>query len=212
MTAVKDDKALVEALLAGDEKAFTALVRQHHANMRRVARSFVRSDEVAREVVQETWAAVLKGLEGFRGEASLKTWIFRILTNKARRVAKREARTIAFSSLRSDTAEDTDADMADRFRPDGGWESRVHAWRLVDPESKSINRQGVSILAEALEHLPDAQRAVVTMRDVEGLSSEEICDILDITPVNQRVLLHRGRTRLRKALEEAESKMLTSAS
>lgn len=202
-----DDRSLVEALLAGDERAYTRLVRQHHANMRRVARSFVRNEEVAREVVQETWAAVLQGLDSFRGDSSLKTWIFRILTNKARRMAKREARTVAFSDLRNELSDESDADTADRFRPDGAWASPVHAWRLVDPESRSIDRQGVAILAKALDDLPDAQRAVVTMRDVEGLSGEEICEILDITPVNQRVLLHRGRTRLRRALESADRKV-----
>jgi RNA polymerase sigma-70 factor, ECF subfamily len=203
---VDDDRALVQALLGGDEAAFTSLVAQHHANMARVARSFVRNEEVARDVVQETWAAVLQGLPGFRGESSLKTWIFRILANKARRTARREARSVPFSDLRGDTGEESDAETADRFRPDGGWESSVHAWRSTDPESRSIDRQGVAILVKALDHLPDAQRAVVTMRDVEGLSSEEICEVLDITPANQRVLLHRGRSRLRRALEAAEAR------
>jgi len=197
-----DDRALVAAVQRGDEVALAQLVRAHDANMRRVARSFVRSDELARDVVQETWAAVLKGLSGYRGEAAPKTWIFRILANKARRLAQREARTVAFADLRTEVDDESDAELTDRVR--GPATSPVHGWRLTDPEAGSINRQGVEILSDALDSLPDAQRTVVTMRDVEGLPSEEICALLDITPGNMRVLLHRGRARLRKALEDAD--------
>jgi RNA polymerase sigma-70 factor (ECF subfamily) len=199
-----DDRALVAAVQRGDTGALAELVRAHDANMRRVARSFVRSDELARDVVQETWAAVLTGLAGFRGEAAPKTWIFRILANKARRLAQREARTVAFADLRTETGDENDAELTDRVRGPGAGPSPMHGWRLADPELGSIHRQGVEILNAALDSLPKAQRTVVTMRDVEGFPSEEICALLDITPGNMRVLLHRGRARLRKALEDAE--------
>ena len=201
----RKDADLVAALLAGDERAFVWLVRKHGRNMYRVARGLVRTDEVARDVVQDTWQAVLSGLRGFRGEAALKTWIFRILTNRARRTAKKEARSLPFSALAREDAEAGDAEPTDRFTADGRWSSPVQAWRSLDPEDDTARRQAVAYLADVLETLPDGQKTVVTMRDVEGLESKEVCEMLGISEGNQRVLLHRGRARLRHALEQHEA-------
>lgn len=192
-----DEEQLIAALRAGDERAFAALVDRYHASMVRVACTFVPSRAVAEEVAQDTWLGVLRGLGRFEGRSSLKTWIFRILVNRARTTGAREPR-----SVRLDTG-DGDRDAAagpDGFSPQGTWREPPVVWsdeiedRLAAPETAARIR-------EVVDELPESQRQVVTLRDVEGLSSSEVCDLLGISEGNQRVLLHRARTRVRSALE-----------
>jgi RNA polymerase sigma-70 factor, ECF subfamily len=206
--AARTERELVGALRRGDEGAYSWLVRKHWPNMLRVARGMVRSESVAMEVVQETWEAVFKEIARFREDSSLRRWMYSILVNRARRVGKREARVIPFSMLARGDARGRERDPGDEFTWYGRWKSAVHGWRLIDPQSEAINRQGLRIIASALERIPETQRVVVTLRDVEGLGSREVCELLGISEANQRVLLHRGRTRLRLALERAEAEMV----
>lgn len=208
--AARTEQDLLSALRDGDADAASWLVRRHWRGMLHVARGYLRNEELARDVVQETWEAVFKGLSAFRGEASLSGWMYRILINRARRVGRREARQVPFSDLAREDAEGGQRDPMDEFTWLGRWRSPVHGWRLLDPQREAINRQGLEIIAATLETLPETQQVVVTMRDVEGLGSREVCDLLGVSEANQRVLLHRGRTRLRRALEAAEGDLAAS--
>jgi RNA polymerase sigma-70 factor (ECF subfamily) len=199
--ATLSEGQLLDALRAGDERAFEHLVTRHHAAMLRVARHYVSCAAVAEEVVQETWLGVLNGIHGFRGGSSLKTWIFRILINRAMSRGKRDKRIVPFSSLAPDGQAD-EGFGADRFLPDGHWATPPRPFEA--PADRMALIEFRARLREALVHLPERQQIVVTLRDVEGLSSEEVCDLLRISAENQRVLLHRGRTRLRQALESYE--------
>ncbi len=195
MIAEEDD--LVDRLRAGDEEAFAEVVRAWSPAMLRVARGHVRSDATAQEVVQEAWLGVLRGLHLFEGRASLRTWVFRILLNTARRRGRGEA--VAMAELVGPTVD------PDRFRGPGdqypgGWrESAAPAWS--GPEPRVLTAELRAELARALTALPARQRAVVELRDVHGFPAPEVCELLDLTPENQRVLLHRGRARLRSILE-----------
>lgn len=186
------------ALRAGDERAFRALVAEYQSLMLRLARVHTPSDAVAEEVVQETWLAVLTGLDGFEGRASLRTWISQIVLNVARRRGGREARSLPFSSA-SELAVDPDW-----FMDSGPWEGH---WRAFpsdwsgQPEERMLGKEVRSVVDGELRELPAAQREVVTLRDVEGWPADEVCRLLDISAANQRVLLHRGRSRVRAALE-----------
>ena len=198
-----DDAAVVAALRRGDEAAFTDLVTAYSASLLRLAQDFVRTRSVAEEVVQETWLAVLNGIDRFEGRSSLKTWLFRILVNKAKTRGVREARTVPFSALAVEG--DERAVPEERFRgPDdlwpGHWASPPRALDTV-PEQRLLAREARERIAEALETLPDSQRVVVTLRDVAGWDSDEVCEALGLSEGNQRVLLHRGRAKLRAALE-----------
>lgn len=196
-----DDESVLAALRSGDEAAFTSLVRDHHASMVRVARAYVASRDVAEEVVQEAWLGVLRGMDRFEGRSSLRTWIFQILTNTAKTRGQRDRRTVPFSAL--GTAEDDDSPDADLFVP-AGQEWAGH-WAVLPapwPEDQLVGRETQERLRAAIETLPANQQAVITLRDVEGLSSAEVCNVLDLTETNQRVLLHRARTRVRRALAE----------
>jgi RNA polymerase sigma-70 factor, ECF subfamily len=194
----------LDALRAGDEAAFMALVRRHHAAMVRVAQIYVGNRSVAEEVAQETWVAVLNGLDRFEGRSSLKTWLFRILTNQAKTRAVREGRTIPLSALRTPENVPEPALEAERFRPPedprwpGHWASKPQEW----PEAQLLAAETLGVVEAAIGALPPAQRAVVTLRDLEGWSPEEVCNALELTETNQRVLLHRARSKVRKALEE----------
>jgi RNA polymerase sigma-70 factor, ECF subfamily len=188
---------LVRALAAGDERAFDELVGRYHRSLVRLARNYVRSEAVAEEVAQDAWCAVVTGIERFEGRSSLKTWLFSIVVNKARTRGERERRTMPFSAVAA--PDDDGAPIEDRFGPDGTWSAPPRAWD--DPERRAISLELRDELREALTELPERQRLVVTLRDVEGLGSDEVCSLLDLTPGNERVLLHRGRTRLREALE-----------
>jgi RNA polymerase sigma-70 factor (ECF subfamily) len=198
------ERDLLEQLLAGDEAAFESLVARHHGPMLRVARIFLSKPDVAEEVVQETWLVVLRGLAGFEGRSSLKTWIFRILANRARTRAARDARVVPFAELASTEDDDgVEAVLERRFTADGRWQDPPLDWQVHSPEALVLRREAMDHLGHALEQLPPAQRTVVTLRDVEGWTALEVCAALQITEANQRVLLHRARTRLRRALEEA---------
>jgi RNA polymerase sigma-70 factor (ECF subfamily) len=198
------DAQLVEALRAGDDEAFRELVVAWHAPLLRVAQIFVPSRAVAEEVVQETWLRVLGALDRFEGRSSLKTWVFRILANTAKTRAQREGRVIPFSSLQDPGRVPEAAVDADRFLPDdhaqhpGAWSSPPREL----PEERLLAAETRSRIAAAIDALPANQRAVIVLRDVQGWSSDEVCNALDITAVNQRVLLHRARARVRNALED----------
>jgi RNA polymerase sigma-70 factor (ECF subfamily) len=195
------DESAVARLRAGDEEAFRELLARHHDALLRFARTFVRNPATAEEVVQETWLAVLKGLDTFEGRSSLKSWIYAILANRARTRAVRDGRTVLFSEASPGTDPDEPAVDPSRFNAAGYWDQPPRPWDDLTPERLAASTQIRSRLMAALEELPDAQRAVVVLRDVEGCSAEEACNIMDISETNQRVLLHRGRSRLRRLLE-----------
>ena len=198
------DARVVDALRRRDEAAFERLLREHHAALLRVARIYVPSAAVAEEVVQETWLAVLNGIDRFEGRSSLKTWLFRILTNIAKTRAQREGRTLPFSALQRPDAVPEPAVEPERFldaehpRWPGHWASKPTAW----PEERLLDAETRATIERAIEALPPAQRAAISLRDVEGWSSEEVCNALGVSETNQRVLLHRARSKVRRALEE----------
>jgi RNA polymerase sigma-70 factor (ECF subfamily) len=191
------------ALRSRDEAAFLALVRRHNASMVRVAQIYVGNRTIAEEVAQEAWLGALKGVDRFEGRSSVKTWLFRIVTNIAKTRAVREGRTIPFSALRNPEHVQEPAVEPERFRPHddprwpGHWAAKPQEW----PEERLLASETLDVVAAAIEGLPASQRAVVTLRDVEGWSSEEVCNALELSETNQRVLLHRGRAKVRKALE-----------
>jgi RNA polymerase sigma-70 factor, ECF subfamily len=196
---------LLEALRAGNERAFRQLVEEYHASMLRLALGLVRNRAVAEEVVQETWLGVLNGLDRFEGRSSLKTWVFRILTNRAKTRAQREGRTVPFSAL-LELGDDGPSVEPERFLgPDhrwaGHWAANPGRWETA-PEPHLLAGETRALIDKAIAELPPAQRTVITLRDVEGFSSEEVCNVLDISETNQRVLLHRARSKVRAALEE----------
>jgi RNA polymerase sigma-70 factor (ECF subfamily) len=197
------DASLLDRLLAGDEAAFSELVRTHHAAMVRVAAAYVPTRAVAEEVVQDAWIAVLRGLEGFERRSSLKTWIFRIVANRARTRAQRERSTVPISSLGE--AATTPTVDPDRFLPPGhewagGWASPPASWEGI-PEQRLLSAETLAQVRESIERLSPNQRTVITLRDVEGWSAAEVRAVLEIGEVNQRVLLHRARARVRGDLE-----------
>lgn len=194
--------ALVERLRARDERAFTELIERYHGPLLRLAQVFVGSRGVAEEVVQETWVGVLDGLAKYEGRSSLKTWIFRILTNRAKTRGVREKRTMPFSALGDGDGDQEPAVEAARFRQNGMWGVAPRRWEDDTPERLASNQQALAHLEVAIGALPANQRAVVTLRDIDGLDADETCNILGISETNQRVLLHRARSTLRAALEE----------
>ena len=199
------DAAVVAALRSGDEKAFAELVDRYGPAMLRLARGFVRTQAVAEDVVQEAWLGVLKGLDRFEERSSLKTWIFRIVSNVAKTRGEREGRSVPFSSLGGDDDQDGQTVDPDRFFPPGNasagaWAAPPHPWEDV-PEDRLLSRETEQAVAAAIETLPNSQRTVITLRDVDGWSSDEVCNVLGITETNQRVLLHRARAKVRAALE-----------
>lgn len=193
------DRELVARLLARDEAAFLELVDRHHAGLLRVAMTMVKTRATAEEVVQETWRAFLEALSAFEQRSSLKTYLFRILSNQARTRAVRDQRMTTMSDLEDD---EQDSPLVDRFGTAGNWVAPPTAWAAETAEAIVSRKQAMETLQAALAELPERQRAVVQLRDVEGLSAEEVCELLGVTEVHQRVLLHRGRTRLRAALEK----------
>jgi RNA polymerase sigma-70 factor (ECF subfamily) len=193
---VDAERDLLERLRAGDEHAFEGVVRQHDGALRRVARTFVRTDAAADEVVQETWLGVIRGLAGFEGRSSLRTWIFRILVNTARTRAVRDARSLPFSALED---EGGPAVEPAAFGADGRWTS-APARLEGDPVSGLLGAELREHLLDAVDTLPAAQRSVIGLRDLVGLSAAEVCELLGISEGNQRVLLHRARARVRTAL------------
>ena len=201
----EDERALVAALRRGEETAFVELVARHGAALLRLARTFVRDRAVAEEVVQETWLAVLDGIDRFEGRSSLKTWIFQILSNRARTRAVRERRSAPFSSLAPDGEEEESAVDADRFRPEGHrwvghWAAAPADWSAL-PEERLLGRETLARVHAAIETLPPRQAEVLVLRDVEGWPPDEVCAALNISDGNQRILLHRARSKVRAALE-----------
>jgi RNA polymerase sigma-70 factor, ECF subfamily len=190
---VDEDEELVARLRAGDEDAFVRLVARHHASMLRLAGSFVSSAAVAEEVVQDTWLGVLRGIDGFAGRSSFKTWLLRILVNRARSTGVHERRSVAIGDA---------GPVVDRSRFDasGAWMSPPVHW-VEDSDERMLAQALSGHIHKTLDELPPRQREVVMLRDVDGLTSHEVCEVLEISDANQRVLLHRGRSHLRQALE-----------
>jgi RNA polymerase sigma-70 factor (ECF subfamily) len=204
--AVPSEELTLAQLRAGDEMAFRELVTRHNRAMKRVALTFVRSPSVAEEVVQETWLAVIQGLERFEGRSSLKTWIFRILVNRAQSRGVREQRTTPFSSLASPADEDGPTVDPDRFLPAGhaaaGYWSVTPSRFFELPEERILAEETSALVAAAIEKLPNRQQQVIRLRDVEGWEADEVCESLGLSAANQRVLLHRARAAVRAGLEE----------
>ena len=201
--AVSDEET-VAALRAGDERAFRDLFTRTYPMMKGVARAYVASDAVAEEIVQETWMAVVTGLDRFEGRSALATWIFSILTNQAKTHSAREKRAVPFSCVAPSDGEEPAVDP-DRFQKDdeawpGHWATPPRPWQK--PERRLLSLEARERLRAALAQLPDRQRVIVGLRDVEGHSADEVCDLLGLSSENQRVLLHRGRTRLRAVLDD----------
>jgi RNA polymerase sigma-70 factor (ECF subfamily) len=188
------DGELLIRLRSGDEQAFVSLVGRYHEPMLRLAASFVPSHAVAEEVVQDTWLAALRGLDGFEGRSSLKTWLFRILLNRARTTGTREQRSVPVADP------EPVVDPA-RFDGAGSWADPPEHW-IEAAEGRMEAGKLADRIRAWINELPGRQRDVVLLRDVEGMSSEDVCGVLAITEVNQRVLLHRGRSRLRRLLED----------
>lgn len=195
------DEALVEQLRAGDEAAFAGLIADYQGRLLRLARAFVKDQGTAEEVVQETWLGVLKGLRSFEGRSTLKTWIFRILINRAKTRGVREARSIPLSELGDSDGELGPTVDARRFRADGSWADPPRRWDNDTPEALLLRGETRRRLEQALEDLPARQRAVLVLRDIEGVSAAEVCNMLDVADTNQRVLLHRARAALHRTLE-----------
>jgi len=209
------EEELLAALRRGDENAFASLIEKHNAMLMRMAMIYVRDRSVAEDVVQETWIGFLESLTRFEGRASLKTWIFRILINSAKKRLRRDRRSIPFSSLSSEDFDPSEPTVdPERFLgpADSRW---PHHWRSTPPnwgdmpESRLVSGETIGIVQSAIESLAPAQREVITLRDIEGWTSDEVCNVLGITDTNQRVLLHRARSKVRRELEKylAEEKI-----
>ena len=199
-----EDHELVQRLREGDEAAFAELIDRYGATMLRVAQMYVRDRATAEEVVQETWLAVLKGIDRFEERSSLKTWLFRILTNRAKTRGERDGRMVPFSSLAGAIIEGEEPSVdPDRFLgPDsphpGAWAAPPVGW----PQDRLLESETLGVIEMAIDKLPEAQREVILLRDVDGWEPMEVSDVLGITDGNQRVLLHRARSKVRAALEE----------
>jgi RNA polymerase sigma-70 factor, ECF subfamily len=198
-----EDARLIAGLRAGDEAVFAELVGAYGPSMQRVARMYVRDAATAEEVVQETWLAVLNGIDRFEGRSSLKTWIFRILANRAKTRGERESRSVPFSALaaREAGADEPSVDP-DRFlgpgaAQPGAWAAPPRGW----PQERVVERETLELIQAAIEQLPETQREVIRLRDIEGWSAKEVAMALEISNGNQRVLLHRARSKVRAALE-----------
>jgi RNA polymerase sigma-70 factor (ECF subfamily) len=197
-----EDHELVQRLREGDESAFVELIDRYGATMLRVAQMYVRDRATAEEVVQETWLAVLNGIDRFEERSSLKTWLFRILTNRAKTRGQRDGRMVPFSALAGASDEPDPSVDPDRFfGPDsphpGAWAAPPVAW----PQEKLLESETLGVIEMAIDELPEAQRDVILLRDIDGWTPMEVSDALGITDGNQRVLLHRARSRVRAALE-----------
>ena len=203
-TVAASDEQTVAALRAGDERTFRELFARTYPMMKRVARGYVASDAVAEEIVQDTWLAIVSGIDRFEGRSALGTWIFSILTNQAKTHSARERRALPLSCVGPRDAEEPVVDP-DRFQKDdeawpGHWATPPRPWQK--PERRLLSLETREHLKDALAELPERQRLIVGLRDVDGHSAEEVCDLLGLSQENQRVLLHRGRSRLRAVLEE----------
>lgn len=208
MDGMLDETTLINLLRQRDEMAFTQLVEQYHASLVRLAVIYVHDETAAEEVAQETWLAVLHGLDRFEGRSSLKTWIFTILTNKAKTRGQRESRTLPFTDL-EEVNPGNPTVPSDRFNDPSAanWPNHWAAgaapvsWDGI-PEDLLLSQETLDVIRNVIGQLPESQRLVVTLHDIEEISTQETCNILGISETNQRVLLHRARARLRQALED----------
>jgi RNA polymerase sigma-70 factor (ECF subfamily) len=202
--ALPADQLLAHRLRAGDESAFQQVLDAWSPSMLRLARSFVSTNASAEEVVQDAWFAVIRGIDGFEGRSSLKTWVFRILVNTAKKRGISESRTVPFGSL---LAEDEGPTVdPSRFRPggvpySGHWKADRAPQHWPEPEQAAERAEVMRVVGRVLAKLPDRSRIVLTLRDMEGYSSDEVCELLEISPGNQRVILHRARAAVRAELE-----------
>jgi RNA polymerase sigma-70 factor, ECF subfamily len=196
-----DDAVLAKALAARDGDAFGFLLDRYHAPLVRVAGQYVPSRAVAEEVVQETWLAVIQGIDRFEGRSTVKTWLFSILVNIARTRGVKEQRSIPFSAISTvdDNEPAVDPGRFRRFRKAGTWKQPPDPW--PGPEQQAVVREELDVVQAAIDALPGAQREVITLRDVIGCSAGEVCDVLGLSEGNQRVLLHRARSKVRGAVE-----------
>jgi len=198
----REDAELVAGLRAGDEAAFRALLQQYGPGLLRVAQMYVSSRAAAEDVVQEAWVGVLRGIDRFEGRSSLKTWLFRIVVNTAKTRGVRDARSVPFSSVEDEGGTvSPDRFFAESERFPGHWSVPPSSWAGI-PDERLVADETFAFVRRAIGRLPEAQRAVITLRDVDGFDADEVCNALDLTETNQRVLLHRARARVRAALEE----------
>jgi RNA polymerase sigma-70 factor (ECF subfamily) len=204
--ALTDEATTLERLRAGDEGAFTALIDAHHASLARLARTYVDDAALVEEIAQDTWIGFLESLPRSEGRASIKTWLFRILMNVLRSRLRKESRTVPFSALFDADAPDEPAVDPGRFerrwfsRRRGEWTSPPARWES-QPEEQALGAETRAAVQAAVAELPPSQREVITLRDIEGFGAEEVCNLLGISDTNQRVLLHRARSKVRRALE-----------
>lgn len=200
------DRELVARLRAGDERAFSELVEAWSPVMLHVARGYVADRQTAEDVVQDAWLGVLRGLDRFEGRSSLRSWTFSILINRARTRRSRDVRLVASAVLTGSDSDVTTVDPA-RFQGADGtypghWTSAGAPRPWEEPEGRAVGRELAAIIERAIDDLPERQRLVVQMRDLQGMSADEACAAMQLSPQNQRVLLHRGRAALRAALED----------
>ncbi len=206
-TAPAEELEFIAALRRGDESAFSRLVATHHSSLLRLARMYARSQAVSEEVVQETWLGVLKGLDKFECRCSLKTWIFRILVNRAKTRGEREGRMIPFSAVfdpqsgPGEPAVDPSQFNEDGTEWPGGWVSQPREWGKT-PEQSLLSQEFRALVQAAIDTLPPSQREVITLRDLQGWTAQEACNVLGVSETNQRVLLHRARSKVRQALDQ----------
>ncbi len=202
-----EELQLIQGLQRREEAAFLQVVERYHNSLLRLAQLYVTRREIAEEVVQETWLGVLKGIDRFEARSTLKTWLFRILLNRAKTRGQREARMIPFSAMFDPQSETEEPEVAlDSFLSDvhpeypGHWATPPTGWG-ADAEKQLLGKEMRAYIQKAIEGLPATQREVITLRDVEGWTSEEVCNALGVSETNQRVLLHRARTRVRRAID-----------
>jgi RNA polymerase sigma-70 factor, ECF subfamily len=200
-----DEALLIEQLRQGDQAAFTTLVDRYHTGMIRLAQAFVADRSTAEDVAQETWLGVLRGLPSFEGRSSLRTWLYRILINRAKTRGQRDSRVVPFSAQsQSESTSDDNNEVASMLfstqEPDAQhWISSPQSWQDL-PEQRMLSLEVRTFIEQAIATLPESQRAVISLRDLEGWSSVEVCNVLGLSETNQRVLLHRARERVRRAL------------
>ncbi len=201
--ATPEETQLLARLRAGDAEAFDVLVRRYHAPLKRLAQAFVSTEASAEEVVQDTWVAVLDGLDTFEERSSLGTWISRILVNRSKTKGVREARMTPFSAMGDGEHDESAESVVDptRFDDRGKWSAPPERWEAETPEQLVGNQEAMALLDVELRQLPERQRVVVVLRDTLGWTAEDVCNALEINETNQRVLLHRARSRLRGRLE-----------
>jgi RNA polymerase sigma-70 factor (ECF subfamily) len=196
-----DQPDFLARLRRGDDSAYRALIRRFHGSLIGVAASIIGSRAQAEEVVQDAWLAVFSGVGAFEGRSSVVTWLFSIVLNRARTRATREGRLVGLPALMEGTPPGGRAVDASEFKPDGHWIEAPRLWDELDPERVIGGRQLWDHVMQAIDRLPTGQRAVIILRDIEGCDAEEACTLLNLTPENQRVLLHRARGRVRQAID-----------